>query len=333
MTGKNQRYHNTSNATSIGIDIKELPKSKSRYLLFGSFLSNNKVSFEGNYTGKYTDAQFKSKLKLIGKLSSLNTSFMDRTKLSFKLKERRFLELLIKKDIYKFHLDFGNHLIKTNLNQYRLDTWNNPYLILSCTSKLKDFNLTIGNIKAMDNNYSIEHGRIVIKKENDKIKADLFSNTKLFFDRFTFACLFETPLLNFFSIKKGKLSLEYDLDNLNFVVEMDKKEQHKNRFYFDQFDFGTTYKVNDQYSFGFWATKTNTIQDKLFSLAFENRINESTRLKTRIDSNLDVEIYAGYKFFDNLNLHLSMMTSINKKRTEREYNNGANFGVKLRYDN
>ncbi len=128
--------------------------------------------------------------------------------------------------------------------------------------------------------------------------------------------------------------MEYSKNNWTTSAELEKKgEASLGDFSFDSLDLGLSYKYNGKTNLGLWTSSSLSNYDTTVTAGLQNKLSDVVSVKAKVNTDKDVELFGKYQPCDYFSVAASILTSVDARRNSELYNNGAKFGLKVKFDN
>ena len=321
-------------SNSLKNDITRIFKTTAKGLLFDDFNSKNQFNFEGNFRSSKSSVQIKSNLKFDCKSTVPTFNRTDETRLDFTLNNNNTLRLKTKPGSFTTHLDFDHYFMKPTLGDYSADLWVNPYVLLDGTRELENLNLSVGARFDVNSGLLTDDYRVQLRKEDGRLEGSFTGNHKIKYGGFTCNSLYSANLRSIATVTNRKCNLEYAKDKWSIGGEFERKGTFSDaRYWFDNMGLGVAYKHCNRLMMGLWS-QTNLNNGKtVVSAGLQKDLKDGVFVKARVDNNKDFELLGSFKCGGSLSYQMSMMSSIDSKRTSELYGNMAKLGFKVKFDN
>lgn len=290
---------------------------------------DNTVKFSGTFKGADT-VSVGSTLHLADSQSP-NFSMNDEVAVTF----RRFPPLTFKfhvKDNKMFlHTDFGQAFARMRFLNINLDSWINPYFIVDTNRFLNKFYFNVG-VLSVTESIGIKNTKFMIYNLHNRLAIDAVTNSSMHYGNFFLNCLINHSMFTPWITTQRDFILGADFNDFVAAVQIDhNKKANWLTWDIDALRFLFAYDLKRQGHLGLEVSKSmDTTANPKFSLAYQYVVNRFLLMKTKVDSDLNTNMFFDYTLADGFTGQLAVKSNLAALDSTKGFlGTPVNFGLRF----
>jgi len=290
---------------------------------------DNSVKFSGTFRG--ADVVSIGSTIHLADLQSPNFSTNDEVAITFRKLPPLTFKFHVKDNKMFLHTDFGQAFVRMNFLNMNMDSWINPYCIFDTNRFLNKFYFNVGLLSVTEN-LGLKNMKIMIHNLHNRLAIDGLTNCTLRYGNFFLNTLIAHSMFTPWITTQRDFVIGADFHDVVAAVQIDHtKKANWLTWNIDALRLLFAYDLKRQGHLGIEVAKSmDTAAGPKFSLAYQYVINRFLLMKTKIDSELNTNMFFDYTIADGFSSQLAIKSNLAALDSAKGFlGTPVNFGLRF----
>jgi hypothetical protein len=334
-------YHNPDLRPKVKVDplppptsslthkIEQLAKPQLLDVLLDDLPFDNTVKFNGTFRGLDT-VSLGATLHL-NDSQSPNFSMSDEIGITLRKFSPLTFKFHVKDNIMFLHTDFGQTFARMSFMNVNLDSWINPYFIVDTNRFLNKFFFNIG-VLSVTESLGVKNMKITAHNLHNRLAVDGTTNCTMRYGNFFLNSLLTYSLFTPWITTQRDFILGADFNDFVAAVQIDhNKKANWLTWNIDALRLLLAYNLKRNGHIGVEVNQNMDLSNNpKFSLAYQYVVNRYLLLKTKLDSDLNANMFVDYTMADGLTGQLAVRSNLTALDSTKGFlGSPVNFGLRF----